>query len=256
MNDPYQKLNIRNRYNLSALWFEKFSDNIKNNNRLIIFCHGFTGTKEGGGKAIQMSEYLLSEGYDSLLFDFRGCGESEGCWDDLTLTSQIEDLSNVVDWGIKQGYSEFLISGRSFGGTTAICYAPSNKRVVAVSTWAAVARPVKLFSSYLVTKGIKNINGYIDFCSNEGQVRIKKQFLEDLKKHDIGDYASRIREKSFLVIHGSEDKDVPPEEAMLIWQAVQGPKQIEIIEGADHRFTEHRYKLWSTFRVWLQNIDW
>ena len=252
------KIFIRNksRNNLAALWYAQSRRAAATTKRLLIFCHGFTGTKEGKGRALEMSEYLLLKGYDSLLFDFSGCGESEGSWHDLTLSGQVADLSSVVNWGAEQGYSEFIISGRSFGGTTAICYAPSDSRVVGISSWAAVARPLKLFSSSLVNGEAKSESeGLIILKSNEVQVSIKKEFLKDLEKHDILKITTRIKQSNFLIIHGTKDNDVPPADADLIWEAAREPKKLVMIEGADHTFSEHRDILWSTFFRWLETIE-
>ena len=255
MNKHY-KFFIRNKNNdnLAAIWYAQSRRTVESTKRLIIFCHGFTGTKEGRGRALEMSESLLLKGHDSLLFDFSGCGESEGSWHDLTLTGQIDDLSSVVNWSAEQDYSEFIVAGRSFGGTTAICYTPSDSRVVGVSSWAAVARPLKLFSSSLVSDEAEG-EGLIILKSSEGQVSIKKEFIKDLEKHDILNYVDRIKRSNFLVIHGTRDQDVPPDDAALIWQKAHEPKKLVMIKGADHTFSEHRNKLWNAFCCWLKSID-
>lgn len=75
---------------------------------LVIVCHGFTGSKEGGRGATEMGERLCRLGYSSLMFDFAGCGESEGLWAEISLTGQVEDLGSAVRWGQEAGFDPII----------------------------------------------------------------------------------------------------------------------------------------------------
>jgi putative redox protein len=107
-----------------------------NRETIVIVCHGFLGSKEGGGRALAMAEEIGKLGYATLLFDFSGCGESEGAFADITLTRQIEDLTCSVDYNQESGFKKIITLGRSFGGTTALCHGALDKRTAGVCTWS------------------------------------------------------------------------------------------------------------------------
>jgi putative redox protein len=70
---------------------------------VVVVCHGFTGTKEGHGRAVDMAGEFVRHNLNCLLFDFNGCGESEGKFEDITLSGQISDLTGAVDYVLDRG---------------------------------------------------------------------------------------------------------------------------------------------------------
>ncbi len=83
---------------------------------LLIVCHGFSGSKEGGGKAISMGEYLSHHNITTLLFDFSGNGESDGKFEDITLSGQVEDLFSAVKFMLSLGFKKNLYHGKELWG--------------------------------------------------------------------------------------------------------------------------------------------
>jgi uncharacterized protein len=261
MISSWQALQIINEENLSlaALLKEtKPPENIGGapcrDDALVVVCHGFTGSKEGRGQAVAMGDELALLGFSTLLFDFAGCGESEGDGRDRTLSSQIEDLSAVVKWCRREGFGRIILAGRSFGASTILGYAATDKAIAAVCTWAAVARPDRLFLP--IIKG--QIEGPADeliIMEGQGQrLELKRAFFQDLVKHNLLDCAAAIAPRSLLVVHGSADESVSPKDAELIYNAAAEPKKIVIIEGADHRFSNHTDQVWEVFFDWLKTI--
>lgn len=220
---------------------------------VVIVCHGFTGSKEGGGRAVEMGEALSELGFSSLLFDFAGCGESEGAWENITLSRQTDDLECVVRWCRWRGYRNIILTGRSFGGSTVLNYAAKDPEIAAVCTWAAVARPSLFFEKYLQ----EFLNGPAsDRVTIEGEetLHLKKGFFYDLRQHDLLKCAASLAPRNFLAIHGSADESVPVKEAFLLYDAASEPKRLEIIEGADHRFINHTKEVWDNFFSWLHTL--
>ncbi|MGM0689594.1 MAG: alpha/beta hydrolase [Bacillota bacterium] len=220
---------------------------------IVIVCHGFTGSKEGGGRAIEMGEALSELGYSSLLFDFAGCGRSEGAWENITLSGQTDDVGCLVHWCRRSGYRKIILTGRSFGGSTIINYAATDPEISAVCTWSAPARPSLLFEKYLQ----ENLTGPAeDVITIEGEemLHLKKGFFYDLRQHNLLECAASLAPIKFLVIHGSGDESVPLKEAILLFEAAREPKKMEIINNADHRFTDHIKQVWDVFFKWLQSL--
>ncbi len=214
--------------------------------KIVVVCHGFTGSKEGGGKALEMAEELGKQAWSALLFDFAGCGESEGDFEDLTLTRQIDDLSCALAWCKQKGFFRIFTLGRSFGGTTVICQAARDNTAVGVCAWAAPARLTELFTGLSFEEGDK-----IALSGEKGIVYLKKSFLEDLQKYDVAGAAARISPRPLLIVHGTHDELVSPAEAKIIYQSAAEPKQLVWIKQGDHQFTRHYPEVWQAVRKWL-----
>jgi len=218
---------------------------------VVVVCHGFTGSKEGSGRALQMGQALAEQGFGCLLFDFAGCGESEGRQEEISLSRQMEDLSDVVQWCRAAGFDEIVLNGRSFGGAVSLCYAASDSLIAGVCTWAAPARPVELFRRFAGGEVAGPAEEIVEITGEEGIVHLRKSFFYDLKRHDVLCCASAISPRPLLVIHGTADSVVLPADACLIAEAAGAPKQLILVEGADHRFSSHLSEVWSSFFKWL-----
>ncbi len=238
----WQRINFMNSYGLTLVGLLHSPDTTKG--PVIIVCHGFVGSKEGGGMAISMGEELGQRGFNVLLFDFSGIGESKGLFEHTTLSDQIDDLKCAVDWCVAAGLGPVFTTGRSFGGTTAICHASNDLRVEGVCTWAAPARLKVLFNNYA--------EKLVD-AEKEGSIYKSKTFFDDRDCFDVPAMASHIAPRPLLIIHGEKDEVVDPVDARLIYESSGQPKELVYIPGADHRFIGHHRKVWDTFFAWLEN---
>ncbi len=221
---------------------------------LVIVGHGFTGSKEGGGGALAMADELAGRGFDALLFDCTGCGESEGLWEEITLSRQVEDLAAVVGWARMGEYRRIILNGRSFGGATVLAYAAADPRITAVCTWAAVARPLRLFGGSAVEEFTPGgpAEKKITLNDGSGSLCLQGRFFQDLQRYNLPGCAAGISPRPLLLIHGTADEVVPVDEARLLFEAADEPKQLALIEGADHRFSDHAAGVWKIFFNWLQ----
>ena len=88
-------------------WFSR------DNDKLVIFCHGGLGDRYEHGRFSYAAKKLVNEGYDCLLFDFSGAGENKRT--PITNEKMIEDLEEVWKWGQCQ-YEVQTTVGLSIGG--------------------------------------------------------------------------------------------------------------------------------------------
>ncbi len=228
---------------------------------LVVVCHGFTGSKEGDGGSIAMGEELAKRGFATLLFDFAGCGNSEGLWEELTLSGQVDDLDAVVDWARANGYQEIILNGRSFGGTTVLAFAALDKGIAAVCTWAASAQPLHLFSGFCGSDPLDDgpllsgsPNDRIMLQSDNGALYLQRRFFQDLAQYDIPECAKQIGTRPLLLIHGTADDLVPVSDAHLLYGTAHEPKKLALIKDADHTFSDHRVRVWDVFFGWLKDF--
>ncbi|OPZ75101.1 MAG: esterase [Firmicutes bacterium ADurb.Bin456] len=197
-----------------------------------------------------MAEELGNRGYATLLFNFSGCGDSEGDFADISLTSQIKDLNSSVDFCLAKGFGKIILTGRSFGGTTALCQAGADRRVAGVCTWAAPSEPLNLFQGRKgMPQGEKG--GLTPLTGEQGTVYVRESFFTDLQQHDVYRQAALVAPRPLLIIHGSRDSVVPAWNARAIYNRAGEPKKIRIVEGADHRFTGKHREAWASLFNWL-----
>src|SRR5690348_9408249 len=63
---------------------------------MVVLCHGMESTKEGT-KHTALAARLGALGYASLRFDFSYVGESEGAFEELTISGEVDDLAGACD---------------------------------------------------------------------------------------------------------------------------------------------------------------
>jgi dienelactone hydrolase len=200
----------------------------------VIVSHGLLSSKDSE-KYVELAARLSREGLAVVRFDFLGCGQSEGRLEDSTLSGRLEELGTVIEFvrsDVTFGDTIGLM-GSSLGGYLSLTAASGKKDVRAVVTWAAPYR----FSR--------------PDPETEGLPALSEAFYEDLKQHDLISLLHRVRQ--CLVIHGDMDESIPLTHASLIYENVKDPKRLEIINGADHRFThaDHRERAHRLTTAWF-----
>ena len=197
----------------------------------VITCHGFLSNKDSP-KYIEMANRFCEEGFSVLRFDFRGCGESPGELDQTTLSGRIEDLGSALDFVVGERKHEKVgLMGSSLGGCVSILKA-GDERVKALVTWAT---PCIRGESFGLEMGVF------------------RELQRNLAGYDI---TKTLREtnRPILIIHGSSDKLVPPSQARALYENANQPKNILMVEGADHVFSDpvHRRKAIEATLDWLK----
>ncbi len=89
----------------------------------VVFCHGFTGHKiETHCIFVKLAREMCRRGIAVLRFDFRGSGESEGLFEEMTVQGEISDAGKALEF--LAGYkgidpSRIGLLGFSLGGLVA-----------------------------------------------------------------------------------------------------------------------------------------
>jgi len=207
--------------------------------RCVIASHGLLSSKESE-KYIALGERLSEEGMAMLRFDFRGSGESEGGEEDNTVSGKILDLGAALDFirsyagvGKRTG-----LVGSSLGGYVSLIHASMDQKIRAAAVWAT---PFHL-------ENLRSNKGAEDYPL-PGEA-----FFEDLPRHRLLPLLPRV--SNVLVIHGEKDELVPVGQAWEIFQGLGAPKEIHILEGADHRLTEpaHRQRAMDLTVEWFKRF--
>lgn len=203
----------------------------------VIASHGLQSSKNSE-KYIALGERLAGEGMAMLRFDFRGVGESEGRMEDDTVSRRIVDLGSAI--GFVRSHpgvgNRIGLVGSSLGGYVTLIRGSMEKKISAIVIWAT--------PFHLDDLGSKK--------GSEEHPLPGEAFFKDLPKHRLLPLLQKV--SNCLLIHGEKDEVVPVDQAWEIFHSLGAPKEIHVIEGADHRLTDpaHRQRAMDLTTEWFK----
>jgi alpha-beta hydrolase superfamily lysophospholipase len=191
----------------------------------IICSHGLFSSK-ASSKFVAVTEHLAANGFVAVRYDHRGCGESQGQIENTTVSGRIQDLEAVYHHARQQPNisDTFALMGSSMGGYISLFMAAKYSVFSALAVWATpfeIRRP---------SKSRKATDLPV----------LKNEFYNDLIHYRLGDILNNLNR--CLILHGQKDELVPVEHAHKIYQRLREPKTIDIIAGADHRFSDNHHR--------------
>ena len=209
----------------------------KANPPCVVASHGLLSSKSSE-KYIALGEKLAGEGMAMLRFDFRGIGDSEGKIEDDTVSRRIADLGSAILFVRSHPAlnGQIGLVGSSLGSYVSLLRVPKEREIGALVIWAT--------PFHLDDLGSKK--------GDEDDPPPAEAFLKDLPKHHLLPLLPKI--SNCLVIHGEQDELVPVDQAWEIFHSLGSPKEIHVIEGADHRLTDpaHRQRAIDLTTDWFK----
>ncbi len=208
---------------------------------IIILCHGFTTGKDGN-TFTRLEKILNENGISSFRFDFFGHGESEGKFEEVTTSEAVDDILNAIRFLKDSGYRKMGIIGSSFGGLASIIAVSSRTDVYVL----ALKSPVSDYSDMSIAQQDKQQRdpwkekGFVSFTNGDGRERrLNYSFFEDAEKIKGYESARKIKLPA-LIVHGDKDETVPVEQSIKTASLIENCR-LEIIEGADHRYSNPKH---------------
>lgn len=206
--------------------------NYTGHSKLVIICHGFRGTKDGGGgKAVALGNQIAGLGVAALRFAFTPLG---------SLSCQIKELRTVVEYCRKNVADDIILLGRSMGGSAALAFAAIDKRIKGLCLWST---PWNLRETFRLSLGAGYedlVNGKeLHLCDEYGELRLAPEFVRDFDHFHLLQDIQTLKGIPVLMIHGSDDSIVPLHQAQVMLEHAGEPKKIFIIPGGDHQFSHH-----------------
>ena len=233
----------------------------KENQPIVIFCHGYKGFKDWGAWNL-MAKQITNAGFCFIKFNFShngGTTQEPIDFPDLeafgnnNYTKELDDLGDIIDWGVKYfkentfiNTSKIYLIGHSRGGGICILKTAVDSRIKKLITLASVCDFEKRTATIgnleqWEKEGVKYVtNGrtkqqmphyyqfYQDFIQNKDRLNIKAACKKLAVPH--------------LIIHGQEDTSIKLTEAENIhkWNSTS---KLCIIKNANHVFnTKHPWE--------------
>jgi dipeptidyl aminopeptidase/acylaminoacyl peptidase len=201
-------------------------------NGTIILCHGYTGDCSPD---LQYAPMFLARGYNTLYFDFRGHGASDGNYTSLVFFER-RDLLAAIDFLRARGIERIGLLGFSMGGAIALATAPLSPIVIGVVSDCAFAELQTVIRTELRRRGVPSI---ITAAMSWSIVAVASLRLRaNLFSADPIHWVNRSAPRAMLIMHAENDADVPVSEARRMFAAAKEPKALWIVPHAQHRDIE------------------
>jgi pimeloyl-ACP methyl ester carboxylesterase len=204
-----------------------FSLHETGSDELIVIGHGVTANKDREW-AVTLATGLENAGLSSLRFSFSGNGDSEGRFEDSTVSKEVRDLGAVLDAHANRRLSYV---GHSMGAAVGVLRASSDERL---------ERLVSLSGMVDVQDFARRKFGELvpgrDLMWDKPECPLSQAYMDDVAAiGSVAEQAARIR-IPWLLVHGTADTVVLPRDSELAKQRAPHAELLSL-PNADHVFS-------------------
>jgi pimeloyl-ACP methyl ester carboxylesterase len=222
----------------------------------------------GPGALARLAEALAAHGVASLRCDPRGCGASEGAWEQVDLFTKIDDARDML--GAIRGHSALDLRrtglvGHGEGASLALAVAIGDPAISALTLIGAAARSwrdvlrravaargrdgwdrqhpivaaVDRWSEDLIERAERREGDFDMFLSQRQHVTMALAGTEQAIRTPPLALATMLH-RSVSLVHGEHDHWTDPDESRLLAASLAGqtPPALRLVKGADHDLDE------------------
>lgn len=204
----------------------------------IVFLPGYASDMSGT-KALALEAWARANGRAFVRFDYRGCGESEGAFEDYTLADWRDDALLVVDQVAK---GPVVLVGSSMGGWIALLVAKA--RPDRVTALVGIA-PAPDFTDWGFSQADKMT------LLTDGRLEKPSPYSDQptvtTRAFWTAGEANRLMHGTIplkvpvRIVQGMRDPDVPWERAARLAQLIEGDDvQCWLVKDGDHRLSREQ----------------
>lgn len=210
----------------------------------VVICPGFAGNKSGKFRIfVRLAQKLAENGVATLRFDYRGSGDSEGDFREITIQRQVSDalaafqfLANLSEIDANR----IGILGRSLGGVISVLAAKKAANIKSLVLWAPVFKsdPWKqLWENYQTQRA--EVNQRLTLPAHLPELP-NLEFLTQFFGLNIQEDMKSLCHVPLLHIHGKNDQVVKIDHAMDYKKMRQEVVLSRFIElpNSDHDFSD------------------
>ncbi len=190
---------------------------------------------------VKMARQLHSCGFSCLRFDFRGSGESDGLFRDMTVKTMEQDIDFILS-ELKSRYvpSKLILLGHSFGGMIAAMHA-SSADAQGLILLAPVGNQEGLIQrrKELIEAGANSEGLY-----ENGPHEMSIEFLDALRGFDPVELCCSTYKGKILLLQGDQDLSISVDESkryIISAEKTGIDTEYHVLEGADHNFSKVSY---------------
>ena len=193
-----------------------------------------------GSKAQIMDDFAKESGLASLRFDYSGHGQSDGAFENGTISKWLSESQYMID-NLTAG--KIILVGSSMGGWLALLLALKNPSKVCGIVLCA---PAPDFTEDLMWAGFNECQKQemmdIGFCLRpndyEAPYKVTRELIIDGRSHLILRAPINIG-VPIRIVHGMEDKDVPFSRSIDLTEKISSQNiHLNLIKNGGHRLSE------------------
>ena len=175
---------------------------------IVLLFHGLDHGRDSKAN-IALEKILLENNIATFDVDFYACGKNNGNPEERNIEEFVDNILSAIKFVKKNGYTRIGIYGCSFGGVASVIASSRNSDL-----------------SVMVLK-----------APGMGQSSRKlSNYKKDFETKSWIKSGTKVKIPT-LIVHGLMDKDVELQQSEELVQSIKFSK-IELLEGADHRFTK------------------
>lgn len=213
---------------------------------IVLIGHGVTGNKDRPF-VVSLAETLASKGFPTLRFSFAGNGQSEGRFQDATISKEVDDLGSVID---AVSGRRVVYVGHSMGGAVGVLRTSEDERIQFLVSLAGMVHTKQFaeieFGGEVPDEGM---------MWEDPDCPLSSAYMEDLRGiKTLVDCGESI-DVPWLLVHGSEDDVVPIGDSEDIIAKANDKAELLRIRGANHVFAEeHTATMAQAVVDWLTKV--
>jgi pimeloyl-ACP methyl ester carboxylesterase len=254
------KIVIKNRKEQNVVVVVEMSDDAKG---LAFIMHGL-GSNEDQPTIRAFADAYKEKGFTVVRFDTTNTfGESDGNYEDATVTNYYEDLEDVIAWSKKQSWyrEPFYLVGHSLGGISVILYAEKHPREVKglapIATVVSGALSLETHEKEYHQEWEKT--GWVEKKSSthpERVQRLKWSHMVDRMHYDVLPEITKVI-MPVLMIVGDKDDRTPLKHQRVLFDKLPGDKELHILKDAPHSFRQptHLDEIKQLFSAWIDKVE-
>ena len=205
----------------------------------IVFLHGFTVWKTGPQRLYEeFVRMAVKEGFCVVRYDFYGTGESEGEFYEMTIGSEMNETAAIYKWASEQPYvdvNNMFLGGHSLGALLALVEAPH------IQPKATFGWSTALTMLFQAGQRTRTMRGPTERGWDIDGLELSREFMDECAGMDFLEMVKGY-DKPVLLIHGTGDVDIPVESAYALKKVYGDSCELDIVEGANHRFLSLPWK--------------
>ncbi len=212
----------------------------------VLLLHGLTASRiESHRFFVHLARALAARGIAALRFDFRGSGDSEGEFQDMTAPGELSDAKAGLNWMVAHpalDSARLGVAGVSLGGMIAAQLAGRNPSLIrSLALLAALADPALFAAAAQQTAG-QSSESPLEALARDGyyllwDYPLGMGFVQTIFEQKPLEDVQRFRGRA-IIVHSIGDPTVPVQHAES-YQAALGERAVlRKLESASHVFSE------------------
>ena len=215
-------------YQLSCQILEnEVTKRIENHNKIAVFCHGYKCSKTS---TIVYAKMLMDLGYTAVLYDHRNHGKSDKNFTSMGFYEK-EDLDTIIQYCYQRFGPDIslVVHGESMGAATVLSYLTTKPKLAAVIADCGYSDLTELVKHQVFMRLKFPAFLFLPF------VNLMLRWFAGFSLKEVSPIQGVLESNlPILFIHGDQDRYVPYQMSIKMYETCKGDKELYLAKGAIH----------------------